>query len=202
MTLRYPGFAIIIILSSILGAVEGSVVCYIFSDFNLIWLGILLVFGLLFMGSLVGVYKYFKGIEVFTSNGINSRFPTKSYYGETAASREKTFDKTLMGAIKASEYSFGRKIKILKVVVDRLLADGKVKYTDMYAYLHSLDNSYQHDELRDALKLLSQPLLVIKQEKEEYELAISKHELRERLWMLSQIFLEHTNESEFQTKTE
>ena len=51
---KSSGFIIIIVISSILGALEGSALSYIFSGFQLIWLAITLSFGLLLMAALTG----------------------------------------------------------------------------------------------------------------------------------------------------
>lgn len=200
---RYPAFIIMVILASIFGAVEGSALCFIFSNLNPVWLEITLGFGLLFTGSLARAYYYFKEAEPYTSNGMRSVPSTQTYQRSPSTVQRNIKDSTLLEAFKASKYPVERKINILKVIINVIYSDGKVTFEDAYSYLHSVDSSYQEDEVREAFELLLQPLLVLKQEKEgEYKLAISRHELRERLWLLSQIFLGPSTERVLPTKPE
>ncbi len=58
---RYPAFFIGIAISGILGATLGSILCYVFSGLNVVWLMISLIFGLVLLGSLIWAYHYFRG---------------------------------------------------------------------------------------------------------------------------------------------
>jgi len=98
--------------------------------------------------------------------------------------------------IEPSTKVFERKLNILKAIIDGIHRDGKVTYKDVYHHLHFLDSSYQENEVRDAFEFLSQPLLIIRQEKEsEYKPTLSTDELKERIWLLAQLFLEPSIES-------
>jgi hypothetical protein len=200
---KSTGFIILIVLSSILGALEGSALCYIFSNFGKVWLILTLSFGLLLMGSLSWVYYYFKGAEYYTSRGIRPAFLTRPYQKQPSASKESKLEGMMLDALKASRYPLERRISVLKAIINGIRRDGKVTFEDVYRHLHSLDSSYQEDEVRDAFEFLSQPLLVIKQEKDgRYALALSKNELSERLWVLSQIFLRPPTQSILPAKPE
>ena len=187
---KSSGFIIIIVLSSMLGALEGSALCYLFSNFGTVWLVLTLSFGLLLTGSLSWVYYYFKGAEHYASKGIRPAFLARPYYGLSSTSQESKSDDMMLDALKASKYPLERRISVLKAITNGIRRDGKITFEDVYRYLHSLDSSYQEDEVREAFEFLSQPLSVIKQEKDgKYVLALSKNELNDRLWVLSQIFL-------------
>jgi hypothetical protein len=60
MMTRGSGFFILALISSILGAFEGSALCYLFSGFSVGWLAITLSFGLALLGSLVWARNYLK----------------------------------------------------------------------------------------------------------------------------------------------
>jgi len=85
---RSLGFIILVIISSILGAVEGSALCYIFSNLNTVYLVITLGLGLLLIGSLVWVYYYIKGGKPYASNGIKSASSTRHYHRLLSAFQE------------------------------------------------------------------------------------------------------------------
>jgi len=113
-------------------------------------------------------------------------------------SGENSTDNIMLDALKASKYPSQRTFNILKEIVNGILREGKVTFEDVYHQLHSLDSSYQEDEVRNAFDILSQPLFVIKQEKKgSYVLALGKHELNERLWLLNKIFLQSSTERTF-----
>ena len=197
------GFIILVIISSILGAVEGSALCYIFSNLDIVWLEITFGFGLLLLGSLVWAYYCFKKAEPYASIGIKSSPSIRPYHRLSSTSQENNLDNIMLDALKASKYPFERKINILKAIINGIRLNGKVTYKAVYDYLHSLDSSYQEDEVREAFEFLLQPLSVIRQKKEgEYKLAMSKNELKERLWLLSQIFLESSTKNALPTKSE
>lgn len=203
LTSRSSGFIILVIISCILGAVEGSALCYIFSGLNAVWLVITFCFGLVLLGSLVWTYYYFKTVEPYASSGIRPMPSIRPYHGFPSASQENNRDDALHEALKASKYPLERKINILKAIINGLRQNGKVTYKDVYDYLHFLDGSYQENEIKEAFEFLSQPLYVIKQENDgEYKLAVSKNELKERLWLLSQIFLESSTKNALPTKPE
>lgn len=125
------------------------------------------------------------------------RFPAASPATEAAAVSNPFQD-----AIKASKYPVERKIKVLKAIINSIHEDGNVTFEGVYNYIQSVDVSYQPDEVKEAFDLLSGPLFVIKQEREgEYKLAMSMNELKERLWLLSKIFLESSNKSALPTKS-
>ena len=108
-----------------------------------------------------------------------------------STSQESKSENMMLEALKASKYPLERKIRILKTIIKGIGRDGKVRFEDVYDHLHALDESYQEDEIRDAFEFLSYPLLVIKQEENgRYVRAFSKNELNERLWLLSQVFLQ------------
>lgn len=198
---RDAGFFVLIALSSMLGAAEGSLLCYIFSDLSVVWLVITLGFGLLLMCGSVGTYRYFKETEPYVSSGIRSASSTRPYRRFPLTSQQGNLDGALLDALRASRYPLERKIGILRAIVSLIRLDGKVTFEGAYRYLCSLDGSYQEDEVRDAFELLLQPLLIIKQEKDgEYRFAMNRHELRERLWLLSQVFLESSTESSLPVK--
>ena len=200
---RSSGFIIIIALSSILGALEGSVLCYLFSNFSTVWLIFTLSFGLLLAGSLSWVYNYFKRAEYYTSSGIRPAFQTRPSHGQPSTPQENKMGDVMLDAIRASRYPLERRISVLKAITNRIRRDEKVTFEDVYHHLHSLDSSYQEDEVRDAFEFLSQPLNVIKQERDgKYVLALGKNELDERLWLLSRIFLQPSTQSVLPTKPE
>lgn len=89
---RYPTFFIGIIISCILGAVEGSVLCYIFSGLNQVWLVITSSFGLVLTGSLVWVYYYFKNAEPYASDGVRSASSTRPYRRLPSTALEESRD--------------------------------------------------------------------------------------------------------------
>jgi len=200
---KYPAFVIMVIVSSILGAVEGSFLCYMFSGFNPVWLAATLGFGILLTGSLIKVYYYFERTEPYSSNGIKLTPSIQPNRRSPTAAPENNPNNALLDAFKDSKYPIERRINILKTTINILSRDETVTCEDAYRYIHSRDASYQLDEVKDAFELLSQPLLVVKQEKDgEYKLAVSRHELRERLWVLSRIFLEPPREDILPTKPE
>jgi hypothetical protein len=193
---RSSGLIITVIISSILGAVEGSLLCYIFSNLNTVWLGITLGFGLLLTGISVWGYYYFK-------EAIKAAPSIRPYPRLHSTSQRNNPNDALLDALKASKYPIERKINILETIIKVINQDGKVTYRNVYDRLHLLDSSYQEDEVKDAFEFLARPLLVIKQEKEgEYKLALSTYELKETLWCLSKIFLEPSTKSVVSTKRE
>lgn len=66
---RCSVFVIVLVLSSILGMMEGFALCFIFSN-NSIYLVATLGLGLLLVASSVSAYYYFKKTEAFVSNGM------------------------------------------------------------------------------------------------------------------------------------
>jgi HSP20 family molecular chaperone IbpA len=86
---RCFGFFIMLILSSILGLLQGFTICYLFSS-NTIYLMAAFFSGLVLGGSVVSVYYYFKKIEPYTLNGIKPEpiFSTHNSNDESAVIRE------------------------------------------------------------------------------------------------------------------
>jgi HSP20 family molecular chaperone IbpA len=66
---RFSIFVIILVLSSILGLVEGFAICYIFS-YNTLYLAATLGFSLLLVSSSVWFYYYFKKVGSYSLNGL------------------------------------------------------------------------------------------------------------------------------------
>ena len=62
---KYPAFMILIIISFIVGLLEGIVLMYMFSGYSHTYLVILIVLGLLLASVLVYVYRYFKQITPY-----------------------------------------------------------------------------------------------------------------------------------------
>ncbi|MDQ1279689.1 MAG: hypothetical protein QG670_951 [Thermoproteota archaeon] len=196
------GLMILVVVSAVLGGFEGSILCFVFSGFGAFWFGVTLGFGLLLLVSLVWAYRCFKNAVPYVGFGIR---PMKSASPEGWVPRValKEDDGVMGDAVKASGLPLERRLRILRVIVDGFNLKETVSFTDVLNYLHSMDRSFLDDEVRDAFEFLLRPPAVIRDDGvREYVLVVGRNELRERLWLLSKVFLESSSRRVFPTKSE
>lgn len=200
---RPLGFIILVVVSAVLGGLEGSVLCFVFSGLSVFWLEVTLCFGLLLLASLVWAYWCFKNALPYVGFGLRPLESTRPRGWILGAARGGAVDGVMGDAVRSSGLPLERRIHVLRVIVDGFRLRGRVSFAGVLDYLRSVDGSFQEDEVREAFEFLLRAPAVIKEDGVgEYVLVVGRSELRERLWLLSKVFLGSSSKSVLPTKSE
>ena len=153
--------------------------------------------------SLIWAYKCFKNATPYSGFGLRPLKSARPHNLASRAARGGEVEGLMRDAVKASGLPLERKLRILRVIIDGFNLGGHVSFAGVLDYLRSVDGSFHEDEVKEAFEFLLRPPAVIREDGVgEYVLVVERNELRERLWLLSKLFLGSSSKNVLPTKPE